>query len=348
KKYGDDRRTQVSEDAATEFALEDLIPHEAMVITISQRGYVKRVPLNTYRLQLRGGRGVTGMVTREEDTVRHLLVADTHDSLLFFTNKGKVYHLKCHELPGDSTRTAKGLPAINLISMEQQEQVTAVVAVRSFTQGEFMVMATRLGEVKKTALEEFSSVRSNGLIAMDLEQGDQLVSARLVSQDDQVVPVTFKGMAIKFAVKELRQASRQSGGVRGIRLGKGDYVVGFNVVREKETLCTVTANGFGKCSYLEDYPLQSRGGTGVKTQIVNKKTGMLTGSVMVSASQELMMISEAGVVIRMTCQEIPKLGRSTQGVILKRLEPGDVVSAVAVLEDRSRDKAPTTKAEQAE
>ena len=222
KKYGDERRTRIEAQGAEELSAEDLIAEEDMAISVTRDGYIKRMPLDTYRLQRRGGRGITGMQTREADAVRRLLVADTHDSLLFFTDRGRVFQLRAHEIP-DTSRQARGIPLINLIDIDQGELVTALVAARTMDR-DFMVLATKHGEVKKTALSEFESVRRNGLISMDLESGDELVVARLAAEGEDVVPVTSDGHAVRFAVDALRSASRTSGGVRGVRpeLARGD------------------------------------------------------------------------------------------------------------------------------
>ena len=238
KKHGDDRRTQISERAVADFREEDLIPHQETVITISTRGYIKRIPLENYRAQRRGGRGKIGAPHREGDAVRHVRVADTHDNLLFFTDRGKVYQMRTHELPEES-RQARGIPIINLIYLEQGEQVTAVVVARGGEQ-EYLVLATEKGEVKRTALSEYASVRRNGLITMDLEPGDALVAARLARDQDQAILVTARGQALRFPVSQLRAASRQSGGVRGIRLIKGDQVVGMDTASPGGQLLVVT------------------------------------------------------------------------------------------------------------
>lgn len=330
-KYGDSRHTQISDQETTEFGLEELIPHQEVVVTLSRRGYIKRVPVTRYRLQHRGGRGTTGMVTREADAVRHLVIADTHDSLLFFTNRGRVFHLKCHELPRGTSRSAKGIPLINLISIDQQERVTAVVAVASFTQEDFMVMATRLGEIKKTNIQEFASVRSNGLIAMGLEQDDELISAGLTQAQDEVILVTQGARAIKFAVTNLRSASRTSGGVRGIKTSPGNQVIGMDIVSPDSYLLVVSTNGFGKLTPLREYPIHGRGGLGIKTFKTTAKTGDLVAARVVRLSQELMIISEAGMVIRMPLENLSSKHRITQGASVMGMKKGDSVVAIACL-----------------
>ncbi|UCH87138.1 MAG: DNA topoisomerase (ATP-hydrolyzing) subunit A [Dehalococcoidia bacterium] len=339
KKYGDERRTQIVGQEAVDFSEEDLIPHQEMVVTLSARGYIKRVPLEIYRAQGRGGRGKIGVAKREGDPVRHIMVADTHQSLLFFTNRGRVYQVKTYELP-DESRQARGIPLINIIYLEQDERVTAVVTTNGSDQ-EFLVLATELGEVKKTALSEFAAVRRNGLITMDLEPGDALVAAQLARGDDHAILVTAAGQALRFPVKQLRSASRQSGGVRGIRLAKGDRVVGMEVARPNQELLVVSSKGYGKRTTFEEYPTQGRGGLGVRTFTVNEKRGQLVAARTVNAKQQLMIISEDGIVIRTDVDSIAVQGRATMGVTLMGVGPGDTVASIASIEltKRAEEKA---------
>jgi DNA gyrase subunit A len=330
KKYGDERRTRVVEQEVESFSEEDLIPHQEVVVALSNRGYIKRMPLETYRLQRRGGRGITGMLTREADAVRRLLVADTHDSLLFFTDRGRVFQLRTHEIP-DTSRQARGIPLINLIDIDQGELITAVVATRTMDR-DFMVLATKQGEVKKTALSEFESVRRSGLIAMDLEAGDELVVARLAAEGDDVILITSDGHAVRFAVDELRSASRASGGVRGIRLGRGAHLVSMEVVKPGEQVLTVTANGYGKRTPVEEYPRHARGGQGVIAHEVTDKTGQVAIARMVNPMQELIVISAEGIVLRTRLDSIAQVGRASQGVQVMRMAPGDRVASVATID----------------
>ncbi|MBI2908305.1 MAG: DNA gyrase subunit A [Chloroflexi bacterium] len=337
-KYGDARRTEISELEATEFEQEDLIAHQEVVITLSNRGYIKRIPRDTYRLQHRGGKGVTGMVTREADAVQELLVADTHDNLFFFTDRGKVFQLRCYDIPAAVSRTAKGLPLINLISIEQKEKITALVAVPPSVRGEFVVMATRKGEIKKTPIDRFSAVRSNGLIAMDLEEGDELVSAKLVEDKDDVIVVTRRGQAVRFGVSVLRAASRTSGGVRGIRLAPGDGVASMEVVVPDNYLLVISNNGYGRITPLSAYPRHGRGGQGVRTLKVTPKTGELVAAKVVSTSQEVIIISAEGTVIRVLVAGIPaRQGRIVEGVRIMNVDEGDSVASVAVTESPGPD-----------
>lgn len=330
KKYGDERRTQIIEQEAVDFSEEDLIPHQETVVTLSTRGYIKRVPLEIYRAQGRGGRGKIGVARREGDAVRHIMVVDTHQSLLFFTDRGRVYQVKTYELP-DESRQARGIPLINIIYLEQDERVTAVVATDGGDQ-EFLVLATEQGEVKKTALREFATVRRNGLITMDLEPGDALVAAQLARSDDQAVLVTATGQALRFAVSQLRSASRQSGGVRGIRLPKGGRVVGMEIARPEQQLLVVSSKGYGKRTRFEEYPTQGRGGLGVRTFAVNERRGQLVAAHTVNSKQELMLISEDGIVIRTAVDSIAVQGRATMGVTLMGVGPGDTVASIASIE----------------
>ena len=330
-KYGDPRRTEISDEEIRDFNEEDLIPKQPMVVTLSNRGYIKRVATDTYRQQHRGGKGIIGMETREADTVRQLLIASTHHNLLFFTDRGRVFVLKCYDIPRESSRTAKGIPIVNLLSMDPKERVTALIAVTAFSEDQFLIIATSKGEAKKTSLAEFSTVRSSGLIAMDLEKGDELIAARLAGADDQVIIVTERGQSIKFAVSDLRSASRTSGGVRGIRLVSSDRVVGMEAVDPKACIFVISAKGYGKRTLLEAYPLQARGGSGVRTFKVVEKTGKVIAASTVYPHQGLMLISAKGIVIRTSIDDIPILGRDTQGVSVMKVEPGDQVASFSCI-----------------
>ncbi len=334
-KYSDPRRTEISEEGVMEFREEDLVPHQRVVVTLSERGFIKRVPSRSYKPQHRGGRGIIGMVTREADAVRLLAVADTHDNLLFFTNRGKVFRLKCYEIPSESSRTAKGMAVVNLFPITEGERVTAMVVVADFSPDAYLLMATCRGEIKKTALDRFASVRSSGLIAIDLEEGDELVAASLATDQDDVILVTQKGQSIRFAVSSLRATSRTSGGVCGIRLMPDDQVVAMDIAYPDSFLLVVTTGGFGKLAPVGDYPGQHRAGRGVRTFKLTEKTGDIAGARLVSLSQQAMIISAEGIVIRTPVKEqdprqgITIQGRSTQGVRLMRLGHSDKVVAIA-------------------
>jgi len=326
-KYGDSRRTVVEAEEIEEFRTEDLVPHETMVVTLTSGGFIKRIPISVYRLQRRGGKGVMGMVTRGADTVHHILVADTHDNLLFFTSAGKVYCLKCYEIPEDSSRTAKGMAIVNLLPIDLKDEVTVLLALASFPADKFLLMATRGGVVKKTVLSEFASIRRNGLIAMGLRNEDELISAGVVAGEDEVILVSRNGQAIRFKVENLRTASRTSGGVRGIRL-VDDYVVGMGIVFPDAYVLTVTENGFGKLTPIKNYPVHNRGGKGVRAYRVNLKTGNLAVSKLVSPQGSLVMLSARGNVVNIPMEQVSIQGRGGRGARLMGLAEGDgVVSA---------------------
>ena len=333
-KNSDPRRTEISDQGVMEFVEEDLIPHQRVVVTLSKRGFVKRVPSDKYKLQHRGGKGIKGMPTREEDAVRLLVVADTHDSLLFFTNRGKVFCVKCHEIPADSSRVAKGLAVINLFPVADKERITAMVAVTDFKPDDYLLMATYQGEIKKTAADKFALVRSSGLIAMDLEAKDELVAVGLATDQSDVILVTRGGQSIRFSVSTLRASSRTSGGVRGIRLAADDRVVSMDVAYPDASLLVVTTEGFGKLTPVSEYPHQRRGGSGVRTFKLTDKTGGVIAAKLVSQSQEIIIISAGGIVTRTPVKEkdpkkgITIQGRSTQGVRLMKLGHNDRVVAI--------------------
>ncbi len=335
EKYGDDRRTLIMDQEPEDFTEEDLVAHQEVVVSISSRGYIKRVPLSTYRAQHRGGVGIIGMKTRDNDAVRHLIVADTHDKLIFFTDRGRCFQVKTWEIT-DESRQARGESIMQLLTLNQTDRVTALVRVPPDHEQDYMLMATKLGEIKKTPLKLFANVRRDGLNAMDLEAADELVSAHLATDDDEAITVTARGQSLKFRVGLLRSASRLSGGVRGIRLGQGDSVVGMDVVYPGLAVLVVSQFGFGKRTPVEDYPLQGRGGSGVRTFKTIPKTGELIAARMVDAEHELMLISQDGTVLRTPVAHISLQGRSTQGVTLMDVHDDDRVAAVAVV-DMSKD-----------
>jgi DNA gyrase subunit A len=341
--FGDPRRTEISSEEVTEFREEDLVPHQSVVVTLSNRGFIKRVASRSYRPQHRGGRGIVGMVTREADAVRLLVVADTHDNLLLFTNRGRVFHLKCYEITADSSRTAKGMALVNLFSIADNERVTAMVALADFKPGSYLLLATGSGEIKKTTAGNFAAVRSSGLIAMDLEPEDELVAACVATDKDDVLLVTQQGQAIRFAVSDLRSASRTSGGVRAIRLEASDQVVGMDIAHPKGYVLAVTSGGFGKLTPVAAYPRQHRAGGGVKTFKLVERTGEVAAAAVVSLSQQLMIISAEGIIIHTPVKEkdpkqkgISIQGRSTQGVKLMKLDPGDSVVAIACFDKEAK------------
>jgi DNA gyrase subunit A len=311
-----------------------MVAHQEVVVSLSTRGFIKRLPLSTYRAQRRGGVGIIGMKTRENDAVRHLVVADTHDKLIFFTDRGRCFQVRTYEVT-DESRQARGEAIAQLLpSIDPKERVTAVVRIPPEAEHDFMVMATRLGEVKKTPMKGFANVRRDGLIAMDLEPSDEFVSAKLATDDDHVVLVTARGQSLKFAVRLLRSASRQSGGVRGIKLAAGDQVVSMDIAEPGKDILVVSVFGSGKRTPTDDYPLQGRGGQGVITFKTNPKTGELVTARTVDPEHELMLISEGGIILRTPVKHISQQGRSTQGVKLMDVGDDDRVAAVAVVDMR--------------
>ncbi|MCL2475292.1 MAG: DNA gyrase subunit A [Chloroflexi bacterium] len=336
ERYANLRRTEIAEQAVATFSEEDLVPHESMVVTISSRGFVKRVPAQVYRAQHRGGKGIIGMTVREQDDVRHLTIADTHDCILFFTTRGKIFSNKCHELPEDRNRTAKGMAVINLFPIGEKERVTTIMAVPEFKEGRYMIMATKMGEVKKINLSEFAAVRSSGLLAMDFAEGDELVSACIADENEDVIIITEHGQSITFPASDIRTSQRASGGVCGIKLGSGDSVVAMDIMKESQYVLVASENGYGKLTPQQDYPRQKRSGSGVRTFNVVTKSGKVVGAEVVSTNEELMVITKNGIVIRTPIREgegenskgISIQGRTTQGVKIIDLDDGD--SAVAI------------------
>ncbi|HEY8394019.1 MAG TPA: DNA gyrase subunit A, partial [Thermaerobacter sp.] len=331
-RYGDARRTKIVAGAA-DFEVEDLIAEEDVVITLTHRGYIKRLPVDTYRSQRRGGRGVAGMHTREEDFVSQLFIATTHEHLLFFTNRGKVYHRRVHEVP-EASRTARGTAVVNLIEIERDEQVTAVIPVREFDDAHDLVMATRHGVVKRTSLVEFSHIRRGGLIALTLDEGDELVGVQLTDGHQDLLLVTRRGQAIRFPVSDVRVMGRTARGVIGIRLEPGDEVVGMEVADDGADLLVVTERGFGKRTPLKEFRPQGRGGKGIRAISVTERNGPVADFEVVRPNQEVMLVSQGGIVLRVPVDQVSVQGRAAQGVTMMRLEPGDRVSAVATLAQR--------------
>jgi DNA gyrase subunit A len=332
RKFGDPRRTEIVSDFAGEITDEDLVANEKVLITISGRGYVKRMPANTYRAQRRGGRGIIGQVLREEDALQQMVAANARDNILFFSDKGKVYQLKAWQVPSYD-RTARGTPLINVINVEPGESITAILAAPDFENSDFLIFATKAGEVKKSPLKDFSQVRSNGLRAMDLEEGDELLDVKHCRAGDHIILVTERGQSARFDVDILRTASRISGGVRGIRLAADDQLASMDVVQPDAQLLVVTRNGYGKRTPLSAYPVKGRGIGGVRAIKTTAKTGPVAAARVVDGYEELMMISAGGIVIRTPLETISeRSGRATSGVILMNLREGDRLAAIAILE----------------
>ena len=328
KKYGDERRTSFMA-AEGEFVAEDLIKDEDVVVTMSHYGYIKRMTVDTYRAQKRGGRGITGMQTKQDDFVEQMFVASTHNTIMFFTNKGKVYRLKCYDVP-EAGRTAKGTAIVNLLQLDGDERVTAVIPVAIFSEGQFLLMATKKGTIKKTSLMEYNNNRKTGLQAIALKDDDELIDVRLTDGERNIVMVTREGMSITFSESDVRAVGRVSQGVRGIRLDDDDYVVGMEPIYDQsQCLLTITENGFGKRTELSEYRVQSRDGKGVLTYKITPKTGKVVGIKVVKDDDEVMLITDTGILIRISCKDISILGRSTQGVTLIRSNDGGVVSSIA-------------------
>jgi DNA gyrase subunit A len=303
-----------------------------MAVILSNRGFIKRVPAQVYKAQHRGGKGIIGMVTREEDAVRLLAIADTHDYLLLCTTRGRVFSLKCYEVPPDTSRVAKGLAVINLFSIPPEEKVSDMVVITNFDPNLYLLMGTRNGEIKKTSLDHFTAVRSSGLIGMDVEKDDELTTARIATEQDDVVMVTQKGQSIRFSVESVRTSQRTSGGVKGIKLFDDDKVVGMGIASPGSYVLVVSTEGYGKLTQIERYPKQHRAGSGVRTIKLVDKTGELADARIVSPSQQVMFITSNGIVTRTPVKEISILDRSTQGVRLMRMDEGDHVVAVAHME----------------
>ncbi len=327
ERYADERRTKI-EMQLKEFKLEDIIAEEDVVVTISHAGFIKRFPVSGYRRQGRGGKGVTGAGTREEDFIEHMFVASTHHYIMFFTDLGKCYWLKVHEIP-EGGRATKGRSILNLIEKDKEEKITAFVSVKDFTDDKFIVMATERGTVKKTVLSAYSNIRRGGINAISLAAGDRLIEAKLSEGKNDIVIGTRNGMAIRFNEKDVRNMGRTATGVRGVRLGKGDVVIGMIVIRNATTLMVVTEKGFGKRSEIEDYRLTKRGGKGVITVKTSDRNGKLIAMKEVNDADELVIITTGGMVIRQSVHELRVMGRNTQGVRLIRLNEGDDIADIA-------------------
>ena len=327
-KFANKRRTEIREQEVTGFTREDLIPHQKMIVTLTDNGFVKRLPASTYRVQHRGGRGVMGMVTRENDSVRHLLAADTHDTILFFTGRGRVFSVKCYQLPEESSRTAKGTAIVNVIPVDLRDDITAMVAIDKFRTGQYLVMASRLGVVKKTPLEAFANIRRSGVIAINLKEEDHLVSAQDVSDESEIVLVSQAGMANRFTVGDLRTASRSSGGVRGLRVS-GDEIVGMDRVEVDDYLLTVSEKGYGKLTRVNSIPIHKRGGKGLRVHRVGFETGKLAVARLVPPQGSLVLLSSSANIVVIPMEQVSVQSRNARGVRLMALEEGEVVMSVS-------------------
>ena len=327
EKFNDERRTEIVDEELTAFEAEDLINDDEIVVTLTHGGYVKRIDLSTYKKQKRGGVGVTGMGTKEEDFVEHILITTTHHTVLFFTNKGKVFHLKAYQI-AESGRTAKG---INLLQIESGEKITALIKVRDFDPNKYLFMATKKGIVKKTQLSEFSSMMKRGVLAINLDKDDELIGVKFTEGERYIILGTAQGMAIAFAEEEVRSMGRNARGVRGIKLKKGDRVIGMDKLKHGAEVLTVSEEGLGKRTPTEEYRSQSRGGKGLINMKVTEKTGEVVGIKVVTPEQELLLITTEGFVIRTSIAEISSISRNTQGVMLMKTKDDDKVAALATV-----------------
>lgn len=328
ERFNDTRRTEITIGGMEAIEDEDLIPEQNIIITLTHNGYIKRLPASTYKTQNRGGRGVQGMGTNDDDFVEHLLTTSTHDHILFFTNKGKVYRTKGYEIP-EYSRTAKGIPIINLLEVDKGEWVNAIIPIREFNDDQFLFFTTRHGIAKRTPLSSFANIRNNGLIAISLREEDELISVRLTTGEKDMIVGTSNGMLIRFHEEDVRSMGRNAAGVKAITLGDDDQVVGMEIVEENMDVLIVTKNGYGKRTPVEEYRLQSRGGKGLKTCNITDKNGKLIAVKSVHGEEDIMLITAAGVLIRMPVDQISQMGRNTQGVRLIRLEDDQEVATVA-------------------
>ena len=336
-KFGDDRKTKIVAQEG-EIDIEDLIKEEQSVVALTHFGYIKRMPIDTYRSQRRGGKGITGIATREDDFVKEIFTASTHDMILFFTNKGKLYKLRGYEIP-EAGRTARGTAIVNLLSLDPGEKVSAVIPLQNFAEGKYLLMATKNGLIKKTALKEYDTTRKTGLQGITLKDEDELIAVRLTDGQDNVVLVTRNGMCITFDEKDVRPIGRVAQGVIGIRLDKDDEVIGMEsvIAGGKATLLAITENGFGKRTELDEYRVQIRGGKGVITYKITQKTGKLVGVRIATEDDDVMLITDKGTIIRINVKDISVLGRSTQGVTLMRTNDGGKVVSIETLKPDMED-----------
>lgn len=338
QKYGDERKTKIVA-AEGEINVEDLIKEEQTVVALTHFGYIKRMPIDTYRSQKRGGKGITGISTREEDFVKQIFTASTHDTILFFSNKGKLYRLRGYEIP-EAGRTAKGTAIVNLLRLDNGEKISAVIPITNFEDGKYLLMATKNGLIKKTALKDFDSTRKTGLLSITLKDDDELIDVRLTDGEDNVVLVTSKGLSITFDEKDVRPVGRSAQGVIGIRLDDKDFVIGMeSIIASKDaTLLAITEHGFGKRTELSEYRVQNRGGRGVITYKVTPKTGNIVGIRIANGDEDVMMITDKGTIIRLKVEEISILGRATQGVTLMRTNDGGKVVSIELIQQEDINK----------
>ncbi|WP_079412738.1 DNA gyrase subunit A [Alkalithermobacter paradoxus] len=327
QKYSDERRTDIKASEG-EIDIKDLIEDEEIAITLTHLGYIKRLPADTYKTQNRGGKGISALTTREEDFVKHLIITSTHSSILFFTNKGRVYKINAYEI-GEGKRQAKGTAIVNLIPLDKEEKITALIPVKENQNDKYLVLCTKNGTIKKTDLEEFGKMKKNGLIAINLREEDELIGVKLTNGKEEIVLVTRNGLAIRFDEKDIRDMGRNAMGVKGINLNSKDHVVAMDLCREGNELLIVSEKGYGKRTDISEYKLQNRGGKGLKTYNVTDKTGLLVGAKMVKQDDEIMLLNTDGVLIRLKVQDISVLGRVTSGVKLMRTQEETYIVSVA-------------------
>jgi DNA gyrase subunit A len=332
EKFGDDRRTRI-EAASGEFEIEDLIAEEDMVVTLSHAGYIKRLPLNAYRSQRRGGRGITGAGTREEDFIQHLFVASTHAYMLVFTDRGRVHWVKVHEIP-QAGRAAKGKAIINLVDMGQSERVAAVLTVKEFAADRFLMMATAKGTVKKTSLDAYSNPRRGGIVAIGIDDDDRLIDVAITDGTQDIILSKRDGQAIRFRETDVRPMGRTAYGVRGVTLATDDAVVGMIAVKRAASLLVATQNGYGKRTPISEYRVTGRGGKGIISIQANDRNGPVVAALEVVNEDDVMLITRGGMIIRTPVSGISEIGRNTQGVRLINLEPGDQLIDVARVEEK--------------
>ena len=345
-KWNDKRRTRLAPDAS-EFEDEDLIEEEQVAVTLTHLGYIKRVPADTYKAQRRGGKGIMGITTRDNDFVKDLIMTSTHDQLMFFTNTGKAHRMKAFQIP-EASRTAKGTPAVNFLSLMQRERITSIIPVKNFEEEKYLVAVTKFGTIKKTAISEYNTNRSSGIIAIKLKDGDQLIDIKQTTGKDNIIIVTRKGKCICFSEDDVRPMGRIAGGVRAIKLEKDDEVVSMSLVQPGQELLVVTENGYGKRTPVKEYKIQVRGGKGLLTYDKSKfsKTGPLIGAMVVNEDDEVLLINSDGIIIRIRAEEVSELGRATQGVKIMKVEDGTriVAMAKAIREEDAEEQAEKSNA----
>jgi DNA gyrase subunit A len=328
KKFNDKRRTKITAASLEEFEEEDFIEEHEVAVTITHFGYVKRLPADTYKSQRRGGRGITGLQTREEDFVENLFITSTHNYILFFTNKGKMYRLKTYEIP-EAGRQAKGTALVNLLQLDPDEKVNAVIHIKDFDDGKYLIFMTKHGTVKKTELKEYDTSRKTGITAISLVENDELIGVKLTRGTTELISATRNGLSIRFPEDDVRPMGRNARGVRGIRLNPGDAVIGMDIMEEGADLLVISEKGYGKRTAVSEYRVQTRGGKGILTSRITNKTGHVVGMKIVKNNDEIMLINLSGIIIRMNVNEISEMGRSTQGVKLMKVPENESVVSIA-------------------